>query len=105
METRITMCTLFQQLGMPSGTEDVEDFFENHRLRADVPLLEAPFWNEAQQQFLREVLETQENMKSRSMPHEQEELQAHGSAPQAAGSKAAACWIELVTELYARLRH
>lgn len=80
MATRFTMCTLFDQLGMPSSTKDIEAFFDQHHLRADVPLLEAPFWNTAQQQFLQDVL----LHKTQQTPAE---------------------WQELVSELYARLRH
>lgn len=47
---------LFAQLGLPSGAEAVERFIETHRpLPADQRLVDAPFWNKAQRQFLREA--------------------------------------------------
>ena len=47
--------TLFDQLGLPSSDEDIENFIESHRpLNTEVTLWEADFWTPAQAQFLRE---------------------------------------------------
>lgn len=78
---RYTMCTLFERLGLPNGTRDVDIFFETHRLRPNLSLQDAPFWTEAQQKFLQEV----------------QDCNGQQTTPPA--------WGELVVELYARLRH
>ncbi len=49
---------LFAQLGLASDAQSIEAFLAEHRpLRHDIPLPEAPFWSEAQRQFLREAIE------------------------------------------------
>lgn len=45
---------LFQQLGLPTGPEEMAAFLRDHQLPAAVRVSEAPFWNEGQRQFLRE---------------------------------------------------
>jgi len=46
---------LFQQLGLPDGAGEIDAFIERHRPLPDgVLLADAPFWSEAQAQFLRE---------------------------------------------------
>lgn len=59
MDTSIhTLQTLFCQLGLPSGPEQVAAFVELHRpLPSDILLTEANFWNEAQATFLAEAKE------------------------------------------------
>lgn len=48
---------LFAQLGLAQDTAAIEDFIAQHRpLAHEVALVDAPFWNEAQRQFLREAL-------------------------------------------------
>jgi len=46
---------LFDQLGLPSSPPEVAQFILQHRpLPDDVLLIHAPFWSEAQSQFLHE---------------------------------------------------
>ena len=46
---------LFDQLGLPSEPKQIADFIATHRPLPDVVLLaDAPFWNAAQSQFIRE---------------------------------------------------
>lgn len=50
-----TMGELFEQLGLPSGPQDMRRFIAEHRpLPPDQRLAEAPFWNAAQSAFLRQ---------------------------------------------------
>ncbi|MBL8446536.1 MAG: DUF2789 domain-containing protein [Zoogloeaceae bacterium] len=54
-----TMNNLFEQLGLPSGNEELEAFIANHSpLDPAVKLAQASFWTEAQAAFLEaEILE------------------------------------------------
>lgn len=52
-----TFAALFEQLGLPSDSEAIDAFLAGHRLAADQPLADAPFWSPAQAEFLREALE------------------------------------------------
>ncbi|AKH69885.1 Protein of unknown function (DUF2789) [Spongiibacter sp. IMCC21906] len=71
-----TMNTLFQQLGLNDGDDEVEKFIIRHRpLPRDMELHEASFWNKSQAEFLKQAL------------------------------KDDAEWAELVDELDARLRY
>lgn len=57
MDSReIRMTTLFQQLGLPEDPASISAFIASHQLEADLPLHQAPYWNEAQRQFLRDAL-------------------------------------------------
>ena len=48
---------LFEQRGLRSGPADIDAFIGRHRPLADgVLLADAPFWSEAQAQFLREEI-------------------------------------------------
>lgn len=49
---------LFQQLGLNGDAAAVEAFIRSHQLDHDVCLENAPFWSEAQVQFLRECRES-----------------------------------------------
>lgn len=54
-----TMHNLFIQLGEPNDEMSIRRFIANHRpLAGDVPLHEAPFWTDAQSQFLQEALDS-----------------------------------------------
>ena len=56
-ENMHSMSTLFTQLGEPDDAALITRFIGTHRpLAGDVRLPEAPFWNEAQAQFLREAI-------------------------------------------------
>ena len=49
--------SLFDQLGLPSSTEDIQAFIDLHRpVEAQIKLCDAPFWTIAQAQFLREQI-------------------------------------------------
>ncbi|MEP1216758.1 MAG: DUF2789 domain-containing protein [Marinobacter sp.] len=53
-----TFSTLFEQLGMPSDKQSIEDFIARHSpLPSEVALQDAPFWSESQSHFLEEGLE------------------------------------------------
>lgn len=53
-----SMSTLFQQLGLPSEPDKIDEFIVRHRNLMDGLSLEAaPFWTETQAGFLREALQ------------------------------------------------
>lgn len=52
------MTILFQQLGLDSSNEAIATFIANHQLEADMSLIDAPFWNESQRQFLHTKIKT-----------------------------------------------
>lgn len=77
METEFhSMSALFEQLGLPAGAKDIEDFIGSHRpLPADLALHQAAFWSPSQSEFLQQAVAED------------------------------AEWAELVDELDAQLRH
>lgn len=50
------MTNLFLQLGLEADEEAIAQFIKNHQLPTDVHLADAPYWNEAQAQFIKEQL-------------------------------------------------
>jgi len=50
------MTNLFRQLGLDSDEAAIARFIKTHQLPTDVRLSEAPYWNDAQRQFLSEQL-------------------------------------------------
>lgn len=50
------MTNLFRQLGLASDAQAIAEFIQTHQLAVDVALADAPFWTEAQRQFLAEKL-------------------------------------------------
>lgn len=49
---------LFEQLGLPSDPDSIEQFIKRHRpLPKEMALADAPCWNEGQADFLREAIE------------------------------------------------
>ena len=50
------MSNLFLQLGLDASDQAIADFIKRHQLSADVSITDAPYWNEAQRQFLAEQL-------------------------------------------------
>ena len=53
-----SMCHLFKQLGLPSEPEDIDEFIAKHRALSDgISIEHAPFWNDAQTQFLRQAID------------------------------------------------
>ncbi len=52
-----TFSALFQQLGLASDKDSIEQFIRTHQLfSTEVPLHEASFWNESQATFLRDAI-------------------------------------------------
>ena len=51
-----SMTNLFLQLGLPADKPAIAAFIEDHQLPEQTTLVDAPFWNDAQRQFLREEL-------------------------------------------------
>ncbi|MDU9395547.1 DUF2789 domain-containing protein [Pseudomonas sp. zfem003] len=51
-----TLATLFEQLGLDASRPAIEAFIAGHRLEESRKIHEAPFWNEAQRDFLRSAL-------------------------------------------------
>ncbi|QUN04896.1 DUF2789 domain-containing protein [Shewanella yunxiaonensis] len=51
------MAALFQQLGLESSNNAIQDFFQRHYLPKEVNLVDAPFWTPAQKAFLKESLD------------------------------------------------
>ncbi|WP_369040431.1 DUF2789 domain-containing protein [Stenotrophomonas maltophilia] len=55
--TEPRMTNLFLQLGLDASAEGIATFIRSHQLAADVEVADAPYWNEAQRQFLAESLQ------------------------------------------------
>ncbi|WP_166269647.1 DUF2789 domain-containing protein [Marinobacter caseinilyticus] len=71
-----TLTTLFEQLGLPAGDDDIRQFITAHSpLEPYVKLIDAPFWSESQSRFLREGIADDSD------------------------------WAEIIDELDAQLRH
>ena len=51
-----SMTNLFLQLGLPADKPAIAAFIEDHQLPEQTARVDAPFWNDAQRQFLREEL-------------------------------------------------
>lgn len=47
-----SMTDLFQQLGLDASEQGIADFIGQHQLPNDLLLADAPYWTEAQRQFL-----------------------------------------------------
>lgn len=50
------MTNLFLQLGLDASEQGIATFIQSHQLAADVALADAPYWSEAQRQFLTEQI-------------------------------------------------
>lgn len=50
------MTNLFLQLGLDADEAAIAQFIKTHQLPADVILADAPYWNDAQRQFLTEEI-------------------------------------------------
>ncbi|MEK5742224.1 DUF2789 domain-containing protein [Acinetobacter variabilis] len=55
-QVRPRMTHLFAQLGLDSSAEGIAQFIHEHQLPNDVNLMEAPYWSDAQRQFLAEKI-------------------------------------------------
>ncbi len=54
--TQIRMTNLFEQMGLDSSPQAIADFIRDHHLPPEVSIVDAPYWNDAQRQFLGEML-------------------------------------------------
>ena len=54
--TEPNMTNLFLQLGLDASEQGIARFIESHQLAADVLMADAPYWNDAQREFLAEQL-------------------------------------------------
>ncbi len=71
-----TLTTLFDQLGLASDEQSIDDFVSRYSpLPREIALQDAPFWSESQSHFLEEGLEEDSD------------------------------WAEVIDELDARMRH
>ena len=53
---RPRMTHLVQQLGLDASAEGIATVIHEHQLHKDLTLLDAPYWSEAQRQFLSEKI-------------------------------------------------
>ena len=53
----VRMSNLFLQLGLDASDQAIADFIRAHQLAADVDVVDAPYWSDAQRQFLAESLQ------------------------------------------------
>lgn len=57
MDTAVPQMTnLFLQLGLDSSAHAIAGFIQSHQLGADTAIADAPYWNDAQRQFLAEQI-------------------------------------------------
>ncbi|MEN5266344.1 DUF2789 domain-containing protein [Stenotrophomonas sp. TWI587] len=54
--TEPRMTNLFLQLGLEASEEAIAAFIRDHQLSNEIRLIEAPYWNDGQRQFLTEQL-------------------------------------------------
>jgi len=54
--TEPSMTNLFLQLGLDAEPEAIAAFVRQHQLDTDVHVAKAPYWNDAQRQFIAEAL-------------------------------------------------
>ncbi len=52
LDMQVTMTLLFDQLGLDSDDEAIEQFIEMHQLDQNMPLHQAPFWSKSQHDFI-----------------------------------------------------
>jgi len=55
--TEPRMTNLFLQLGLDASAEGIAQFIAGHQLATDVEVADAPYWSDAQRQFLAESLQ------------------------------------------------
>jgi len=51
------MTNLFRQLGLDSDEHSIAEFIRTHQLGIEASIFTAPFWSDAQRQFLTEQIE------------------------------------------------
>lgn len=54
MEPTYTLASLFEQLGLPSSEQEIDDFIGENTLPEEVHLSKAEFWTPAQSSFIKE---------------------------------------------------
>ena len=54
--TPSSMTNLFLQLGLDASEDEIAAFIRDHQLSNEIRLIEAPYWNDGQRQFLTEQL-------------------------------------------------
>jgi len=48
---------LFKQLGLPDDPQSIDQFITSHSpLKNEIKLVDAPFWNDAQREFLKDSI-------------------------------------------------
>lgn len=52
----VRMTNLFRQLGLDSSEQAIAEFIQTHQLPSDVHVIDAPYWNDGQRQFLAEQI-------------------------------------------------
>lgn len=52
-----SLSALFLQLGLPEDDASISEFIENHPLKPDIKLADAPFWSASQSGFLKSAIE------------------------------------------------
>ncbi|MBI1451682.1 MULTISPECIES: DUF2789 family protein [Acinetobacter] len=52
LDMNVTQELLFQQLGLDSTPEAIEQFIQTHQLTLDTPMHKADFWTKSQRDFL-----------------------------------------------------
>ena len=57
-QARPRMTNLFEQLGLDSSEESIEQFIASHQLDANTLIADASYWSEGQRQFLAEKLKS-----------------------------------------------
>ncbi|WHP07490.1 MULTISPECIES: DUF2789 domain-containing protein [Acinetobacter] len=55
---RPRMTNLFEQLGLDSGEAAIAQFIDSHQLEANINIVDAVYWSEAQRQFLAEKIKS-----------------------------------------------
>lgn len=56
LENAYTLEHLFDQLGLSSEDDDIDDFIEAHQLPKDVKITDAPYWTDSQRALVKEKL-------------------------------------------------
>lgn len=56
--TEPRMTNLFLQLGLDASEKGIAAFIQAHQLPTEVALVDAPYWNDGQRQFLAEQLKS-----------------------------------------------
>lgn len=54
--TQVDLRHLFQQLGLAFQPSDIDEFIAKNNITNNTLLVDAPFWNNAQRNFIRESL-------------------------------------------------